>query len=87
MNLAEYEKLALKSSPTCHECGNPIQHGTLKHHDHPGGWRVDGFAERQWLYFQCSQPYGPRSGTCRYQHSLAKLRIPGQKHEESHLHF
>ena len=76
MKLADYEIEALSKDPTCHDCGNPIQPGTLKHYEHSGGWEVEGFKERQWLYFQCSQTH-PRRGTkCAYQHSLGKLKIP-----------
>lgn len=41
----------------------------IEHYDHSGGWIVEGFSERQWLYVVCP--------SCEYQNALWKLGIAG----------
>ena len=41
----------------------------ISHYDHPGGWEVKGYRERQWLYIEC---VNPDSG---YQWALWKLGV------------
>jgi len=40
----------------------------IEHYDHDGGWPVEGFKEKQWLYVTCPK--------CGYQWALWKLGVP-----------
>lgn len=39
----------------------------IEHYDHDGGWPVEGFKEKQWLYVTCPK--------CGYQWALWKLGV------------
>lgn len=43
----------------------PLESEPLERYDHSGGYDVDGFEEKQWLYVVCPK--------CDYQWSLWKL--------------
>lgn len=65
--LEEYRALCKKEY--CKWCGAslPLE---VKHYPHPGGWRVTGMEERQWLYLHCVR--------CKYDHALWKLGAGGR---------
>jgi len=44
----------------------------LQHYNHDGGWSVEGFAEKQWVYIHCHQ--------CGYDWALHKLLIRAKTH-------
>ena len=68
LTLEEYSKLV--EGIECIGCGRPLKAPIqLDHYDHRGGWVVDGFSERQWLYVVCP--------SCYYQNALRKLGIAG----------
>lgn len=70
MNVREYAEYAIRQGAQCWDCSGSLTVADIRHYDHDGGWKVDGFTERQWLYFEC-----PKS-RCEYQTSFAKLHIP-----------
>ena len=67
MTIEEWERTALDQGAICKSCGQVLPAGVLEHYDHEDGWRVEGFAERQWIYLVCP--------ACQYQTSFAKLGI------------
>ena len=69
MRLEAFERLV--EGKRCRWCGAPLS-GPIHHYPHPGGWKVEGFPERQWLYVICPG--------CGYQWALWKLGIPGDVH-------
>ena len=56
------KELAFK---TCRFCGGML--GDIEHYTHSGGWVVEGFEERQWLYKTCLK--------CGHQWKLSNLGI------------
>lgn len=69
MRLSDYGRLLLGKRCDCE--GDPSLAGLpIDHYDHPGGWKVDGFKNRQWLSVRCPK--------CIYNWSLTKLQIPGK---------
>jgi hypothetical protein len=55
----------------CSKCGEGDLEGLpITHYDHVGGWQVEGFANRQWLYVTCP--------ACNFQVSLRKVGIAGK---------
>ena len=57
---------------TCHGTGEikqkvSLAHEPIKHYEHDGGWEMDGFNRKQWLYVECPN--------CKYQWALHKLGI------------
>jgi hypothetical protein len=63
MELAKYFWNQVGSTK-CRWCGEELS-GMIQHYDHSGGWRVEGFKKRQWLYTQCPN--------CNYNWALWKL--------------
>lgn len=65
--LSHYE--AQLDGKKCKWCNNTVslEDEPIEHYDHPGGYEVEGFKEKQWLYVVCP--------TCEYQWSLRKLGI------------
>jgi len=58
---------------TCKGTGDIIKKVSLakesvEHYPHNGGWNVEGFDKKQWLYITCPG--------CGYQWALHKLNIP-----------
>lgn len=54
---------------TCRWCGEEhIDRQPISYYPHDGGWEVEGFNEKQWLYIVCPK--------CEYQHALWKLGVP-----------
>ena len=72
MTLDEYARL-LDGRP-CRDCGARLPASSLRHYEHSGGWRVDGFTKREWLYAVCS--------SCGYQNALWKIGIVGSVDDE-----
>lgn len=73
MTLQNYATLT--KGKACRSCDSPLASPiTVEHYPHDGGWQVDTFPKRQWLYVVC--------GNCKYQNALWKLGIPGRKEEE-----
>jgi len=61
--LSWYEAVTPK---TCKICNGSL--GLIEHYDHDGGWLVDGFEKKQWLYRTCFK--------CGYQWAIWKLGVP-----------
>jgi ribosomal protein L34E len=61
--LQDYEKKT--KGAKCRWCGEEL--GAIESYDHSGGWLVEGYEKRQWLYRVCPK--------CRYMWSLEKLGI------------
>lgn len=69
--LADYEAMIPEEEKTCYYCRGhgEIGHlGAIEHYDHEGGWTVEGFQRKQWLYKTCMR--------CGYQWALWKLGVP-----------
>ncbi|MHC1624664.1 MAG: hypothetical protein ACXQS2_01500 [Methermicoccaceae archaeon] len=50
----------------CKICGESLEDCDVHHYPHSGGWEVEGFRERQWLYVICPK--------CGYSWSWWKLK-------------
>lgn len=61
--MEEYDKLT--ANKPCRFCGGSL--GAIEHYPHSGGWRVRGFAKRQWLYRTCMK--------CGHQWALNHLGV------------
>lgn len=82
MKLEDYAKLA--EGKRCVSCGRtipairqirpvsetPPRGWVLEYYPHDGGWDVDGFPHKLWLYIVCPK--------CHYQSALWKIGIPRQ---------
>lgn len=68
MKWHDYAKLV--EGKTCRTCGKRLP-AKVEGYPHDGGWIVDGFTSRQWLYVHCS--------SCGYDNALWKLGIPGDR--------
>lgn len=55
---------------TCRWCGEelPNEPEDIEYYPHSGGWTVDGFKEKLWLYVTCIK--------CKYQWALWKIGVP-----------
>ena len=47
----------------CPKCGTTL--GPAQTYDHEGGWKIEGYAKKQWVYFGCVK--------CDYDWALWKL--------------
>jgi len=65
MNRSGYAELIEGAS--CRWCGYALPTDEIQNYNHGGGWQLDGYTRRQWLYVECRR--------CDYQWSLAKLGI------------
>ncbi len=66
--LLQYARLAFKKGKKCPSCGNELEEENIRHYDHDGGWKVRGFKQKRWLYFECPK--------CRYGASFTKFDVP-----------
>jgi len=66
MKLEDFSKLIITDRCSCGFKG--LSKLPIEHYDHSGGWKVDGFLKRQWLYVTCPK--------CEYQWALWKLGVP-----------
>lgn len=67
MELEEYYKQI--KIDTCKWCDySPLSSETIKCYEHEGGWIVDGFTKRMWLFITCPK--------CDYEWALWKLGVP-----------
>lgn len=66
MTLEQYRSLVVKTH--CRWC-HAVLPQKIESYDHPEGWTVDGFPQKQWLYITCENPL------CDYQWSLSKLGV------------
>ena len=67
--LSDFGRMLIGKRCDCN--GQPSLAGLpIIHYDHEGGWKVDGFENRQWLYVNCPH--------CKYGWSLYKLGVPGR---------
>ena len=59
----------LTRNAVCWDCGRPLNATltSIKVKEHSDGWEVEGFPQKQWLYYECSH--------CLYQTSFFKLGI------------
>ena len=62
MTLNDYEELLLDKK--CRWCNTDLVN-SIDHYEHQGGYEVEGFAEKQWLYTECPK--------CKYQWALGKI--------------
>ena len=70
MTLKEFAAKA--AGRPCNSCSRPLPATIeIEHYDHDGGWEVEGFAVKQWLYATCP--------ACEYQNALWKLGIKGDE--------
>jgi len=67
MELQKYIELITKTK--CTFCGRklPIRDSAIKMYPHDGGWNVNGYDKKQWLYIICPK--------CGYQWALWKLGV------------
>jgi len=65
-SLEDYRKQIKDDKCSCGYVG--LSKLRIEHYDHDGGWPVEGFEEKQWLYVTCPK--------CGYQWALWKLGIP-----------
>lgn len=70
MTLREYAEYALNRGAKCWCCHGQLKSANIRHYEHDGGWEVDRYAKRQWLFFVCPKY------SCRYQTSFAAFGIP-----------
>jgi len=68
MKIGDYAQLV--KGKKCKICGSKLP-AEVEHYDHEGGWIVDGYEKRQWLYTRCRR--------CGYKNALWKLGIPGDR--------
>lgn len=45
--------LLLKAKTECGFCRTEYNINDVRSYDHPSGWEIEGFSEKQWLYFHC----------------------------------
>ena len=64
LTLQEYAALVKRKK--CRWCKRRLS-SRVDHYDHAGGWEVNGFQRKQWLYVICTG--------CGYQWNLSKLGI------------
>ena len=64
MKMSDYQAQIV--GKVCPACKRPVP-STIKFYDHAGGYDVEGFSGRQWLYVEC---HG-----CQFQISLWKLGV------------
>jgi len=64
MKLEDYEKLI--KGKKCKWCGTELPQ-KIEYYEHSGGWVVEGFDSKLWLYVVCPK--------CKYQWALWKLGI------------
>jgi hypothetical protein len=65
--LNDYDQRATElTGGKCPTCEGVL--GYIENYDHNGGWNVEGFQRKQWLYKTCRK--------CGYQWALWKLGIP-----------
>lgn len=70
MKLSDYEKLL--EGKTCRFHIHPPKiPAKIKSYDHDGGYTVEGFEKKQWLYVTCK--------SCGYDWSVWKLGIPREE--------
>ncbi len=62
-SLIDYEDMI--KDKNCSYCNGHL--GGIEYYPHDGGWLVDGFSERQWLYKTCMK--------CGYQWALRKIGV------------
>lgn len=65
MKLNDYGSLV--QGKVCRFCNTVLNHGSVEYYDHEGGFIVEGFKERQWLFITCSG--------CGHQWSLVHLGV------------
>jgi hypothetical protein len=65
-SLEDYRKQIKDDKCSCGYVG--LSKLRIEHYDHDGGWPVEGFKEKQWLYVTCPK--------CGYQWALWKLGVP-----------
>lgn len=51
----------------CRFCGATLNHRNVEYYDHDGGYEVEGFTQKQWLYVTCHK--------CGHQWSLVHLGV------------
>lgn len=44
--------IAHRRSQDC-SCGEPLERGMIFSYDHDGGWTLNGFKHKQWVYLHC----------------------------------
>lgn len=64
--LEEYGKIVQETC--CRWCGEKLDTSAVEGYPHDGGWTVDGFKDKQWLYIHCTK--------CNYDWALWKLGVP-----------
>ena len=65
LSLADYQKQITRTDCRCGFIG--LDKLPIECHVHSGGWEVDGFLLKQWLYVTCPK--------CEYQWALWKLGV------------
>jgi len=66
LSLERLAALIAEKRPTCGYCDTVLRGCDLRHYGpHPGGYHVEGFDERRWVYVTC---HG-----CGYDWALSKL--------------
>ena len=66
MNIKDYNKLIKEN--ICRFCGyEGLKHLKIHSYDHDGGWSVQGYDRKQWLYVTCPK--------CCFDWALWKLGV------------
>jgi hypothetical protein len=65
-SLEDYRKQITRDECGCGRKG--LKSLPIEHYNHDGGWPIEGFKEKQWLYVTCPK--------CGYQWALWKLGVP-----------
>jgi len=67
MNITDFGKALDKLKPKCSWCETDLTGKPIHSYDHDGGWKVEGFTLKQWLYVSCPK--------CNYDWAIWKFGI------------
>jgi len=78
LSVSGYAAYAIEKGAKCAGCGGTVFISNIRHYDHDGGWKVEGYEKLQWLYFECPNTIRmyQKSIECGGQTSFTKLYIP-----------
>lgn len=68
LNMVEARPFLARIVRTRCDCGFDMGGEPIRGYPHSGGWRVEGYKKRLWLYVTCPN--------CKYQWAIWKLGVP-----------